>query len=237
MRTAGWISIVGALAAVAACGDDDGGGTTMMTPDTGTPPIDLGPPEDPDLGTDEPDAGPIDGEDAGTPPEPDASGISCETPPPPYGTRLSARMEPFTLPDCDGVLHSFYDEQFCSTTLTVVSIAAGWCPPCIRESRQLTERITEVYRDRGVRVIQVLVQTEDYRAPSPEFCHQWVDDFGLTNIELRDEFGMMQIYFPDGVLPDTMIVDHDGIIQFREHGATDGLTSLQAALDRLLEGR
>lgn len=230
MRKSAGILIASGLMLVA-CGDDDGGGTSPPA-DAGSTPIDTG--NAPDLGSDEADATPPIDDDAGTPPEEDAGGLSCATPPPPYGTRLLARMEPFTLPDCDGTLHSFYDEQFCSTTFTVVSIAAGWCPPCIRESRQLTDRITEAYRDRGVRVIQVLVQDEDYRAPTPEFCHAWVSEFGLTNLELRDEFGMMQIYFPDGVLPDTMIVDGQGVIQFREHGASDGLTTLQAALERLL---
>lgn len=235
MKTRAWLLMVlsgATVLALAACGDDDGGGTPP--PPSG----DTGPmvPDPPDLGTPP-------GDDAGAPPadagggEPDAGVPACTAPPPPYGTRLSARMEPFTLPDCDGNDYSFYNEEWCASTLTVVSIAAGWCPPCIAESRQLTRRVTDVYRDRGVRVIQVLVQDESYREPSAEFCHGWVDTYGLTNIELRDAYGVMQIYFPDGVLPDTMIVDREGIIQFREHGATDGLTTLTAALDRLLAGR
>jgi hypothetical protein len=45
----------------------------------------------------------------------------------------------------------------------------------------------------------------------------------------------MKVYWPDGSLPATLIIDDEGIIRFYESGAMDGLDSLTAALDGLLD--
>ena len=185
-----------------------------------------------DAGTDtsvEVDTGP--GDDAGEGMYP------CAYPDPPYGTRAGRQFEPFTLEACDGTQYDFVNDEYCdpSHTLTVISIAAGWCPPCIAESEQLTEEITERYRDQGVRVIQVLTQTEEYNAPDGAWCDAWVERFNLTNVELIDPDQITGIYFPDGVLPSTIIVDNTGTIRFRENGATEGLVSLRAAIEDVLE--
>lgn len=160
---------------------------------------------------------------------------ACSAPESPYGTRVGAILEPFTLETCDGDDYSFYNEEFCDATLTVVSIAAGWCPPCIRESMELTETITEPYGELGVRVIQVLTQDESYSEPTRSFCSAWVNTYDLTNVELIDPTQLTAIYFPGNSLPATIIVDRNGMIRFRENGATEGLVTLRSALDELLE--
>lgn len=209
-----WGVVMILAAGLSACGDDDRptGGT-----DSGTVDVDGGGP-----------AG-----DAGTMMTTD---LSCgDIPGEPYGVSVGRVLEPFTLPSCtEGGDYSFYNEAWCDAKLTVISIAAGWCPPCIQESMQLTDRVTEVYRDQGVRVMQVVVQKADYSEPDIAYCNDWVDRFGLTNIELIDPTGVTQVYFPGGSLPSTIIVDSDGIIRFRENGATEGLTSLTNELDDLL---
>ena len=211
-----WAVAILLAAGLSACGDDDRGGPGGGE-DAGTIDIDGGATAD----------------DAGTMMTTD---LSCgEIPGEPYGVSVGRVIEPFTLASCtEGGDYAFYNEDWCDSNLTVISIAAGWCPPCIAESRQLTDRVTEAYRDRGVRVIQVLVQDEEYRAPDLAYCEGWVDRFGLTNIELIDPTGVTQIYFPGNSLPSTIIVDSDGVIRFRENGATEGLVSLTSELDELL---
>ena len=155
----------------------------------------------------------------------------------PYGVVEGRTFRPFTLTNCaDGEDFSFYNADYCEsdTVLTVLSIAAGWCPPCIAESRQLTAQITEPYRSRGVRVIQAVVQKADFSAPDLAFCREWVDRFGLTNIEVLDPDGVLQVYFPGDSLPSTVIVDNKGVIRFRENGASEGLITLRTKLDELL---
>ena len=178
-----------------------------------------------------------DGVDAGGGGDAGPATMCADPPSEPYGTSVGRKLEPFTLENCaDGTEYSFYNQDYCESSFTVISIAAGWCPPCIRESSELTERVTEAYRDQGVRVIQILTQTEDYSAPSITYCQNWVTRFGLTNIELIDPAQITQIYFPDNVLPSTIIVDSEGVIRFRENGASEGLVSLTAKLDELLAG-
>tara|TARA_B100001750_G_scaffold237761_1_gene243363 strand:+ start:438 stop:1094 length:657 start_codon:yes stop_codon:yes gene_type:complete len=151
------------------------------------------------------------------------------------GTIPGSEMGDFTLQTCDGEEYSFYNEAFCESQATVISIAAGWCPPCIAESMQLEEEITSVYGPQGVRVIQILIQTDDYSAPDLAYCQGWVDRFGLdSNVELIDPAQVTNRFFPDGALPSTIVVDSEGIIRFRENGASDGLTTLKAAIDQVL---
>jgi hypothetical protein len=155
-----------------------------------------------------------------------------------FGSSVGTYFENWTLQECDGTPYTFYNEEYCAPehTLTVVSIAGIWCVPCQNESAQLTDVITEPYRDRGVRVLQIIV---DGQTPGTSFtpaeCQQWVDTYGLVNTELMDPGGdVTNRYFPDGALPSTLIIDETGQIRFRENGATMGLVSLTSALDSLL---
>ena len=95
-------------------------------------------------------------------------------------------LEPFTLVACDGSDYDFYGVDFCRARFTVLTIAAGWCGPAIQLSRTLTREISEPYGPRGVRVIQVITQTEDYGPPDEAYCARWVESYGLTNIQIID---------------------------------------------------
>ena len=213
MKKLSWICIVGALVAFG-CGDDD-----VVTDDPGDlPGVDMGTPMEEDMG-------PVDA-------------LSCQdrVPTMGFGATPGRNLSDFTLQDCSGTDYTFYNEDFCEAELTVISIAAGWCPPCIAESEQLEAEINDFYAGQGVRVIQILTQTADYSAPDLAYCQGWVDRFGLSNIELIDPAQLTGIYFPSNSLPSTIIVDSQGVIRFRENGATDGLTSLKAAINSVLDG-
>ncbi len=180
--------------------------------------------------------------DAATPPSADAAvARACErVPTDSFGSRQGRHLEDFTLPQCDGTDYSFYNEDFCSPdhTLTVVSIAAEWCVPCQQESAQLTDRIVLPYRDRGVRLIQVLVQNQSYGPPDLDLCSRWVARFHLDqSVELIDPLGVVAPAFPSDGLPSTLVVDETGTILFREDGTSDGLVTLRAELDRALAAR
>jgi thiol-disulfide isomerase/thioredoxin len=163
--------------------------------------------------------------------------LSCQSrvPTDGFATRVGSKFRPLTLNTCDGTPYDIYNEDFCSSRLTVLGIAAGWCGPCIYESEQLPALQAE-YEPQGVRIIQVMYQDEDYRAASNAYCQAWVDRFGLTNVELNDPAQKTQIYFPDGALPSTVIIDSTGTIVYRENGASSNLSSLRTKLDELLAG-
>ena len=204
--------MMGALVALGGCGDDDSTDDT----DTTLPAMDMGTPVEDDLGS------------------PDA--LSCQDRVPTAGTGSipGRNLRDFTLQDCNGNDYTFYNEDFCESEVTVISIGAGWCGPCIVESMQLEEEINDFYAGQGVRVIQILIQTEDYSAPDLAYCENWVERFGLSNTVLIDPATLTDIFFPEGVLPSTVIVDRDGVIRFRENGASDGLLSLKSAIDAVL---
>lgn len=164
----------------------------------------------------------------------DAEVAACAVPTGGYGATVGRNLRPFTLKTCGEDEYSFYNDAFCDSTLTVVSIAAGWCGPCMQESAIMDDLITQAYADRGVRVIQILIQDEVYAEPSQSFCEGWVDRYGLTNIELRDPTQVTNVFFPDGSLPSTIIVDNQGVIRFRENGVSNELINLRNKLDELL---
>lgn len=168
--------------------------------------------------------------------QPDA-GPSCGDPGEPYGTSQGSHFLPFTLPSCtDGSPYAFYGEAegFCEARFTVLTMAAGWCGPCRVEAQQMQERLVEAYANQGVRVIVAVIQDNDYRAPSIEFCRGWIAQYGLTNPVVLDARQETQIYFPAGSLPATVIVDSRGVIRHREYGVSTGLETIRAALEALL---
>ena len=166
-----------------------------------------------------------------------AIALSCQSrvPADGFATRVGSKFRPLTLDQCDGSPYAIYNEDFCSARFTVLGIAAGWCNPCIYETGMLPALQAE-YEPQGVRIIQVMYQDEDYRAASNAYCQAWVDRFGLTNVELNDPSQKTQIYFPDGALPSTVIIDSTGTIVYRENAASSNLSSLRTKLDELLAG-
>ncbi len=160
----------------------------------------------------------------------------CAYPGGPYGTRVGDKLRPFSRQRCDGSTYDFLDQTFCDSQLTVISIAAGWCTPCLRESDEMEERVNAVYGPRGVRVVQVIIADDQYVPATPQLCNQWVERYGLSNPVVIDPDGALVALYPTMTLPSTTIVDDQGIVRFAEIGALDGLTSLTAKLDDLLAG-
>lgn len=160
----------------------------------------------------------------------------CVYPTTGYGSSVGKKFEPFVLPDCDGNDYDFVNDGWCDAKLTVLSIAAEWCSPCQQESSKMTEYITRPYKDRGVRVIQVVIQNKTGGAPDSKLCKEWVDRFNLENVELIDPEGLIAGGFPSGSLPSTLVVDRAGIIRHREDGFSSGdpFVGLRAKLDELL---
>ena len=151
----------------------------------------------------------------------------------PYGSSLCRRFEPFTLNTCDGEPWNFAGADFFTSPATVVIIGAGWCVPCQMEARQIESELA-MYREQGVRVVQVLVQNPDRSAITPAFCNTWRTRYGLTIPELMDPQQTLQPYYPGLAFPGNLIVDARGVIRYRGYGTETGLTAIKAALDDVL---
>lgn len=198
-----------------ACGDD----------------VEGNPSEDATVGTDAtvdpPDATP----DAPAGDAEPTSGCSDRIPNGPFGVALGRNIEDFTLERCDGGNFSFYEDSYCEASMTVVSVAAGWCGPCQIESAQLTEQITRRYAADGVRVLQILRADPQFAAPTIAYCQEWINTYNLENIQVIDPVQITSTLFPDDALPGTIIVDNEGVVRHQEVGVSEGLITLRNAIE------
>lgn len=153
----------------------------------------------------------------------------------PYGIGIGAIFEPFTLHACNTDQDWRFDgPDFYTSNLTVVSIAAGWCVPCQRESSQIQAQIIDRYRGMGVRFVQILVQNPDRTAITSSFCNTWATRYGITFPELMDPRFVTQPYVPMTAFPGNVIIDRQGRIRWREYGADMSLSSIRNAIDDVL---
>jgi thiol-disulfide isomerase/thioredoxin len=163
---------------------------------------------------------------------------ACVPPAGPYGTSVGDTLAPLSLPLCDGRAYAFYDASFCdpSHAATVVMFSAIWCTVCQSESAELIDRIVTPYRDRGVRVVQILVDgAVPGAAVTAGACATWRDTFGLGDLLAYDADGAMTAaHHPEGMFPVTLVVDEAGVIRYRDVHGELGLAGLAAALDDVL---
>ncbi len=213
--------------AVVGCG---GGGTTGVTPT-----VDSGVNAGVDVGVDAGSAA----VDVVVEPPTDTGAPPAETyPPGPYGSSVGRLFRPFTLTACnregDEAMWRFDGPDFFTSELTVLIISAVWCVPCQREAAQIQSEVIDPYADRGVRVVQVLVQNADYSAITPASCRSWVSRYGINFPELMDPMFITQPFVPMTAFPANVIIDRCGRIRWREYGSDTGLTSIRTAIDAVL---
>jgi len=134
----------------------------------------------------------------------------CQAAQAPFGADPAAGQ---SFPDlqvtrCDGTrLH--LDELRCQHQLTLISIGAGWCQPCIAETPDLEAAKKELEADE-IGVIQILFEDAQGQPATTLFCENWVNTFGLTLPVLIDPPGNTLDYFDQAVTPLNLIVDRRG---------------------------
>lgn len=150
-------------------------------------------------------------------------------------TMQGCQFASLQLPYCDGSGNfNFYETAYCSNQLTLVVISAGWCVACQMEAAQMQDEIIARYQNR-VRVLTVYGQNVSRSAPTAAECMQWKNRYSLESHMVFDPMGLTQRYFPNMAFPANMIVDRDGVIQFREYGTSRGLQALKDQIDALLQ--
>ncbi len=178
--------------------------------------------------------------DSGTAPAVDSGngGGGNVYPPGPYGTRVDAIFRPFALTACnregDDASWRFDQSDFFNNRLTVISIAAGWCVPCQRESAAIQAQIIDRYAGMGIRFVQILVQNADRSAITPSFCQNWARTYRLSFPVLMDPNFVTQPFVPNTAFPGNVIIDRQGRIRWREYGADMSLSSIRRAIDDVL---
>jgi len=116
--------------------------------------------------------------------------------------------------------------------VVLLNVWATWCQPCRVEMPSL-ERLQRQFADTDFRVVAVSVDRE-----SPEVVKRFVDELGLTFDVLHDQtMDVQRVYQTTGV-PESFIIDREGVIIKKAIGAAEWDGPVTATLiRRLLDAR
>ena len=117
---------------------------------------------------------------------------------------------PLALPVYGGGAFSLEAER---GKVIVVNFWASWCYPACYEEAPVLERAWQTYKDRGLVVVGVDMQDTERAG------RQFIDRFKLTFPNGPDAQGKLAIDYGVYGVPETFIVDRQGVIAFKQVGA------------------
>jgi cytochrome c biogenesis protein CcmG/thiol:disulfide interchange protein DsbE len=109
----------------------------------------------------------------------------------------------------------------------IVNFWASWCVPCRTEAPVL-EGIWDDYKDGGVVVLGV--DTQDLTDNAREF----IDEVGMTYPSVRDGTDGTERDFEVTGVPETFVVDRDGLIALHFRGPVENPAQITTALEQVL---
>ena len=179
---------------------------------------------DPDEPTVDPDEPTVDPDDPAV--DPDEPTVDPDEPTEPalpeYGTGVGYRFKDMSLVDVNGNTVNTEDLR---GKVIVFNVWATWCPPCVSELPEFNEVAAE-YKDN---VVIIAVHCYDsYMYDMPSYVES---NFPDTNIIFAYDNAYSEAYYAAGgigYVPQTAIIDKDGIIRYSDSGSMnyDALTSL-----------
>lgn len=113
--------------------------------------------------------------------------------------------------------------------VVLLNIWATWCLPC-REEMPEIERLHQELGPKGLKIVAVSVDN----AGTEQQIRDFVKEFGLSFEVLHDATGAIQSIYRTTGVPETFIIDRDGVVRKRLIGHLD-LTQNYDGNKRLLE--
>lgn len=198
--------------------------------------------------------------DGGTPPmmmmmpEPlipsaDNPAPTCMVPTGPWGFTVDHVQQPWTVTSCAGQEYALYNDDFCEAAFTVVIHSEPWCAACLEEGPSVRANLIDPYSLMGVRVLEVLQQTESYGTVDAATCDAWAAAYDSEGFTFMDPLQRMSTYtYRPGIdetppatrsesLPTVNVYDATGTLVYHHEGATNHWRDITTALDELLAGR
>jgi peroxiredoxin len=114
--------------------------------------------------------------------------------------------------------------------VTLVNIWATWCVPC-RVEMPAMQRLYDSLGARGFRIAAVSIDAD---GPGP--VRDFVKELGLTFDVLQDQSGRIQQVYQTTGVPESFLLDKDGVIIKRVIGAHDWSSPVNSGLVRRLLG-
>ncbi|MBE3068375.1 MAG: TlpA family protein disulfide reductase [Chloroflexi bacterium] len=119
-----------------------------------------------------------------------------------------------------------------SGKVVVINFWASWCQPCRTEAADL-ETAWRFYKETG----QVVFLGVDYVDTEPE-AREYMTEFNLSYPNGPDMgTRISQIFNRNLGVPETYVVDQQGVLRFIQIGPFQSVAEIQAIIDPLLVGR
>jgi hypothetical protein len=135
-------------------------------------------------------------------------------------------------------LSDYYAENRPGTRIIMLSAAAGWCAPCMREASAMPD-FAATYEPRGVAILTAVFQDQNGDPADAEFVRIWAETFDLTVPVLIDSSFQTGRYFDAGTMPAHMFVDAETleILKIATGAGTgdDAMQEYRALLDYYLQ--
>ncbi len=115
--------------------------------------------------------------------------------------------------------------------VVLLNLWATWCAPCRVEMPSI-QNLHEAYAPRGLKVVAVSVDA----GGTEQQIRSFTDSLGLTFEILHDSTGGIQQKYRTTGVPETVLIDRDGVIRKRVRGAVQWDSPANRALvEQLLE--
>ena len=115
--------------------------------------------------------------------------------------------------------------------VVLLNIWATWCAPCEAEMPSI-QRLYEALADSGLRIVAVSVDQG-----TPESVRRWIEERHLTFQVLHDVSGRIERTYQTTGVPESFVIDRDGVIVKKHIGADDWASPANQQLFRRLLDR
>ncbi len=135
----------------------------------------------------------------------------------------------FTLPDLDGKEMSLSDFR---GKVVFLNFWATWCKPCEDEMPSMQK----LYEDQEGKAFEIVAVSLD--SEGPDVVREFVEEYGLTFVVLHDRRGRVKETYKTTGVPETFIIDQNGVIAEKVWGPRDWTreASIKIILDLLQNG-